>query len=133
MLGLLRSLGAPNRNRGRRARIVFRRMWTTAVVLLMVSLCVFFATQVLPGDAAQAILGRDATPERLAALRDQLQLSGNPLVQYWRWLKSVLSLDLGISLSNGRSVSGLLEARISNSLILMGTAALMGVPLALLL
>ncbi len=113
------------------AQMVFQRLWTGLLVLFMVSVCVFFATQVLPGDAAQAILGRDATPERLEALRQQLQLSGNPIVQYWHWLGSVLQLDFGASLANGRPVADLLGARIGNSLILMGAAALIGIPAAL--
>jgi len=111
--------------------MVFQRFWTGLLVLFLVSICVFFATQILPGDAAQAILGRDATPERLEALRQQLQLSGNPIMQYWRWLGSVLQLDFGSSLANGRPVADLLGARIGNSLILMGAAALLGIPAAL--
>lgn len=115
------------------ARMVFQRFWTGFLVLFLVSVCVFFATQILPGDAAQAILGRDATPERLEALREQLQLTGNPIVQYWTWLGSVLQFDFGTSLANGRPVADLLGGRIVNSLILMGAAAMTGIPVALLI
>ncbi|TCG06758.1 peptide ABC transporter permease [Paraburkholderia steynii] len=108
-----------------------RRLGATALVLLVVSLCVFAATQVLPGDAAQAILGRDATPERLAALRAQLHLHGNPLSQYGAWLWHALHADFGVSLSNGMSVELMLGDRVANSLVLMGASILIGVPLAL--
>lgn len=115
------------------ARAVFRRLWTAIVVLFLVSICVFFATQILPGDAAQAILGRNATPERLAALREQLRLDGNPLEQYGHWLAAILRFDFGISMSSGGPVSALLSVRIANSMILMLAAALVGVPLALVI
>lgn len=115
------------------ARAVFRRLWTAILVLFLVSICVFFATQILPGDAAQAILGRNATPERLAALREQLRLDGNPLEQYGHWLAAILRFDFGISMSNGGPVSALLSVRIANSMTLMLAAALVGVPLALVI
>lgn len=115
------------------ARAVFRRLWTALVVLFLVSVCVFFATQILPGDAAQAILGRNATPERLTALREQLRLDGNPIEQYGHWLAAVLRLDFGVSMSSGGPVSALLAVRIGNSMILMLAAALVGVPLALVI
>lgn len=115
------------------ASMAFRRLWTAFVVLFLVSLGVFLATQVLPGDAAQAILGRDATPERLEALRERLQLTGNPVIQYWNWLGSVVRLDFGLSLSNGAPVADLLAPRVLNSLILMACSALIGIPLSLLI
>lgn len=113
-------------------RMMLRKVWTTLLVLWLVSVVVFFATQTLPGDAAQAILGRDATPQRLAALREQLHLSGSPVAQYGHWIASVARLDFGTSLSNGAPVLDYLGGRISNSLILMLGAALVGVPVALL-
>lgn len=113
------------------ASLIIRRLLTAVLVLFLVSLGVFLATQILPGDAAQAILGRDATPERLAALRERLQLTGNPVIQYWKWLGSVVMLDFGQSLSSGTLVTELLKPRIINSLILMGGSALIGIPISL--
>ncbi|MDE1180832.1 ABC transporter permease [Paraburkholderia sp.] len=109
-----------------------RRLGATALALLVVSLCVFTATQVLPGDAAQAILGRDATPERLAALRMQLHLDGSPLSQYGAWLWHAVHADFGVSLSNGMAVNLMLGERVGNSLLLMGASISIGVPLALI-
>jgi peptide/nickel transport system permease protein len=109
-----------------------RRIGTTLLTLWLVSVVVFFATQTLPGDAAHAILGREATPARVAALREQLHLTGSPLEQYWHWLTSVVRLQFGKSLSNGAPVMEFLGGRIGNSLLLMVGAALIGVPIALL-
>lgn len=113
--------------------MILKRLGAAVLVLLLVSLSIFVATRVLPGDAAQAILGRDATPERLAALRAQLDLTGSPVSQYADWLVALLHLDFGTSLSNGRPVSGLLFDRVSNSVVLMLAAAVIGVVPAILL
>lgn len=110
-----------------------KRLGAAVLVLLLVSLSIFLATQILPGDAAQAILGRDATPERLEALRAQLRLSGNPASQYVEWLWSAIQLDFGTSLSNGRPVAALLADRIANSMVLMAAAAVIGIVPAVLL
>lgn len=110
-----------------------KRLGAAVLVLLLVSLSIFLATQILPGDAAQAILGRDATPERLEALRAQLRLSGNPASQYVEWLWSAVRLDFGTSLSNSRPVAALLADRIANSMVLMAAAAVIGIVPAVLL
>lgn len=112
-------------------RLVTRRLIHGLLILLAVSIVVFLATQALPGDAAQAILGREATPERLAALREQLHL-GQPLVtQYLAWLHGLVTFDLGSSLASGIPVADLLVPRISNSLVLMLLAAVVATPLAI--
>jgi peptide/nickel transport system permease protein len=103
------------------------------VILWAVSVIVFVATQALPGDTASAILGREATPERLASLRAQLGL-GQPVVeQYLNWMGKVLTLQLGDSLASGLPVNDLIAPRLANSLVLMGLAALISTPLALLI
>ncbi|CAM00324.1 oligopeptide/dipeptide ABC transporter, permease protein [Saccharopolyspora erythraea NRRL 2338] len=112
--------------------MLLKRILLGVVILWAVSVVVFLATQALPGDAARAILGREATPERLAALREQLQL-GEPLhVQYLSWLGNLVQLDLGTSFSNGMPVSELLGERLNNSLALMLCATAISVPVALL-
>ncbi|QUH00250.1 ABC transporter permease [Saccharopolyspora erythraea] len=113
-------------------RLLLKRILLGVLILWAVSVVVFLATQALPGDAARAILGREATPERLAALREQLQL-GEPLhVQYLSWLGNLVQLDLGTSFSNGMPVSELLGERLNNSLALMLCATAISVPVALL-
>jgi peptide/nickel transport system permease protein len=120
--------------RGRKvARFILQRIALGVLTLFLVSVVVFGATQALPGDAARAILGRDAPPERLEVVREQLDLD-HPLVnQYWRWVSRVLIGDLGTSLSSQEPVSELLGERVANSAFLVGLAALIAFPTSILL
>jgi peptide/nickel transport system permease protein len=117
--------------RGGMIRLFLRRFLFGLFTLWVVSLVVFLATQALPGDAAQAILGREATPERLAALREQLHLSGSLPEQYFGWLGNLLSFNLGTSLAGGVPVSSAVAPTLLNSSVLMLFSALIAIPLAL--
>jgi peptide/nickel transport system permease protein len=88
---------------------------------------------VLPGDPARSILGRNATPESLATLREQLNLNRPVLQQYTDWLGGILTGDLGDSLAAGEPVTKLLGKRIENSAFLVLLAAAISVPLSLAL
>lgn len=112
-------------------RLLFRRTLFGLFTLWVVSLVVFLATQALPGDAAQAILGREATPERLAALREQLNLGGSLPEQYIGWLGQLLSFNLGTSLAGGTPVASAVGPMLLNSSILMLCAAVIAIPLAI--
>jgi peptide/nickel transport system permease protein len=112
---------------------ILRRLAFGLVVLFVVSIVVFAATQALPNDPARAILGRDATPETLAALRDQLGLDRSLLTQYTDWLGGILTGDLGTSLATQQPVSDLLGPRLYNSLALVLVAAVIAIPLSLFL
>jgi peptide/nickel transport system permease protein len=94
---------------------------------------VFAATQALPGDPARSILGRNATPESLATLREQLNLNRPVLQQYTDWLGGLLTGDLGDSLAANEPVTKVLGKRIENSASLMLLAAAISVPLSLAL
>jgi peptide/nickel transport system permease protein len=113
-------------------RLAVKRLTFGVLVLWAVSIVVFLATQALPGDTAQAILGRSATPERLAALRDQLNLDQPILTQYLAWMKGMLTLNPGTSLANSLPVAEFLWPRIVNSLVLMTCAAVVSTPIAML-
>ncbi|WP_240629975.1 ABC transporter permease [Specibacter cremeus] len=117
--------------RGGMSRLFLRRSLFGLFTLWVVSLVVFLATQALPGDAAQAILGREATPERLAALRAQLHLGGSLPEQYLNWLGHLLSLNLGTSLAGGMPVSDAVAPMLLNSTVLMVCAAVIAIPLAI--
>src|ERR671930_590965 len=78
---------------------VVRRTLLGLLTLFLVSVIVFAATQVLPGDPARSILGRNATPESLATLREQLNLNRPVVRQYTDWLGGILTGDLGDSLA----------------------------------
>jgi peptide/nickel transport system permease protein len=96
------------------------------VTLFLVSVVVFLATEVLPGNAAYAILGHDATPARVKALEITLHLNRGLFDQYWVWISGLLSGDLGQSLSNGTSVWGSVEPRLVNSAVLVLVTGVIG-------
>ncbi|GAB3523577.1 ABC transporter permease [Arthrobacter monumenti] len=108
--------------------MILRRLAISLVILLVVSMLVFVATLLLPGDPAQAILGQQATPERLAALREQMNLNDPVWQRYLTWLGGLFVGDFGVSAASGGSVGELLGDRIAASLVLMGAAALISVP-----
>lgn len=120
----------PMRFRGRSviARLLVRRVLLGLLTLFLVSIVVFAATQVLPGDAANAILGRSATPERLEQLRAQLHLDRPAATQYWLWLTQALSGDLGTSLVNNKPVADQVVPRIANSGTLLLLVGAFGIP-----
>lgn len=112
------------------AKWVARRLALSVVVLLLVSVIVFVATQALPSDPAEAILGRDATPQRVAALTEQLNLDEPVLGQYTSWFGGVLTGDLGNSLASRRPVSGEIGSVFVNSMALLLCCAVFLLPLA---
>lgn len=112
-------------------RMFARRAIFGVITLWVVSTVVFIATQALPGDAAQAILGREATPARLEALREQLHLGGSLLTQYFTWFGRVVSFNLGTSLANGQPVAQAVGPTLLNSSVLMLCSALIAIPLSI--
>lgn len=112
--------------------LVLRRLSISAVILLIVSMLVFVATLLLPGDPAQAILGQQATPERLEALREQMNLNDPVAQRYLHWLGGLFVGDFGISAASGGSVASLLGDRIAASLVLMAVAAAISIPVGIL-
>ena len=113
-------------------RLVIGRVFTALLTLWMVSIIVFAAVEVLPGDVAGRILGRNATPESLAALRLKLNLDAPAIERYWDWFRGVLQGDFGSALTSKRPVSQILADRVVNTLILSGVAFLLYIPLALI-
>jgi peptide/nickel transport system permease protein len=98
--------------------LIARRIGLAVLTLWLVSLMVFTAVVALPGDAATAMLGKEATPERVAALRDQLRLDERVIAQYLHWLAGILTFDLGTSAATRQPVSQLLSDRVGNSAFL---------------
>jgi peptide/nickel transport system permease protein len=95
--------------------------------VLAVAVIVYAATLVLPGDAAQAILGQQATPERLALLREQLGLDRSAWSGFLEWFTGVFRGDLGTSLSTRQPVTELLAPKLLNSAALVIVAAIVSV------
>lgn len=114
------------------ARIASKRLLVSLVILFAVSLMVFIATLLLPGDPAQAILGQQATPERLAALREQMNLNDPVWQRYLSWIGGLFTGDLGYSAATGGPVTALLADRIQASLVLMGLASVISIPVGIL-
>ncbi|MBS1698328.1 MAG: ABC transporter permease [Actinobacteria bacterium] len=112
---------------------VLGKLVQAAATLLLVAVCVFFATQIMPGNAATVMLGTHATPERVRALSEQLGLDDPVLEQFGRWLGGVLRGDFGTSLAGGRPVAEILATPLGNSLFLAGIAVAIILPLSLII
>ncbi|MDB4836861.1 ABC transporter permease [Marinomonas sp.] len=113
--------------------LIIRRLLVGFVILLVVSILVFVGTEILPGDVAQAILGQSATPELVANIRERLGLNDPAYLRYFQWLGQLLSGDMGTSLINQVEISELVKDRITNTLLLAGSTAIVAVPLSICL
>jgi len=112
-------------------RLILVRLGLGLLTLGAISIIVFGAVNLLPGDLAEEILGQNRTPETVAALRRELGLDRPLLERYLAWVGGVLGGDFGSSLASGRPVSELIGVRLGNTLFLAGYAALVAVPLSL--
>ncbi len=118
------------------ASYIARRLLVTIPVLILISLITFFAVALLPGDLAIAMLGLEADPRHLEALREQLGLNRPVVVRYFDWVGDALQGDLGHSARAGQEVSDLivkrLEVSIELGILAMLVALAIGIPLGLL-
>ncbi|MBV9738692.1 MAG: ABC transporter permease [Hyphomicrobiales bacterium] len=122
-------------------KTVLQRLGLGLVTLFVVSIVIFSAVTLLPGDFATAILGQSATPETVAAFQRQIGLDRPPVLRYLVWIGGVLRGDLGESFSSAgglggghvRTVVSLVVPRLKNTLFLASFAALIAVPLSLAL
>ncbi|WP_266030772.1 ABC transporter permease [Brucella intermedia] len=113
--------------------LILKRVGLGFLTLFLVSALIFAGTQILPGDVASAILGQNATPEALATLRESLGLNQPVLARYFSWLAGFVTGDLGTSLANQQPVADLLWPRFWNTMALAAFAAVVSVPVAILL
>ena len=111
--------------------LLLRRLALGLLTIWLVTILVFVATEVLPGDAARAVLGRGANETSLAALRAQLRLDEPVPIRYGRWLAGLARGHLGNSLVNGEPVAALIGLRVVNSAILLGLTCMIGIPLSI--
>lgn len=114
-------------------KMLAHRLSLGVVTLFVVSLIIFLGVSLLPGDAAQAMLGQSATPETIAALRAQMGLDQPGYIRYVSWLGGIMQGDFGVSISSNREISELLGSRFANTLFLALMAAIIAVPIALTL
>jgi peptide/nickel transport system permease protein len=113
--------------------LIGRRLLAGIVTLFVVSVLVFLATSVLPGNAAHAILGHEVTPDRLRDLEHQLGLDRGAVDRFWHWLSALLTGNLGSSLANGRPVWIEVQPVLVNSIVLTMVSGLVGAALGVVL
>jgi peptide/nickel transport system permease protein len=116
---------------GTTIRLILSRVGVGMLTLLAVSLVIFTITSLLPGDAAQALLGQDSTPELLAALRAKFGLDQPIHTRYLHWLGGMLTGNPGNALANGLPVAELIGGRLPNSMMLAAATTAVSVPVAL--
>jgi peptide/nickel transport system permease protein len=113
---------------------ILRRLAQLLPVLLLASVGIWAMVYAIPGGPVGMILGENATPEQIAALRAELGLDRPVIVQYWAWLTNALAGDLGVSLHSRQPVVSLIGERLPAT-IQLGLAAtvvglLIGIPVA---
>lgn len=112
---------------------ILRRLGSTMIVMILVSLFVFILLHLSPGDPAQVLAGDNATPEQVARLRDTLGLNDPLPVQFLRWIDEVARGDLGSSLFTNEPVSQLIVQRAEATVSLAFATLLIAVPVAITL
>ena len=113
-------------------RMLGARIVLSILTLFIVSIIIFALLEVLPGDVASRILGRDATPEALALLRAKLHLNDPAVIRYFNWLGGVLRGDFGMAVTSSRPISEILAPRLFNTVLLSLYAFLIYIPLSLI-
>ncbi|MEG0876024.1 MAG: ABC transporter permease [Oscillospiraceae bacterium] len=118
-------------------RYVLKRLGLFILTLLIISFVVFFAFQIIPGDPTARMLGTQATPEKIAALREELGLNAPAILRYFRWLGDFITGDFGMSFSFNMPVSQLLSGKlfITSALTLLSfiMVVVVSIPLGILL
>ncbi len=126
-------------------KIILQRLALGLLTLLIVSIVIFVAVNLLPGDFAQSILGQGATPEAVAAIRADLGLDQPPITRYFQWLGGVLRGDLGTSFaqanfasftgtdSGATTVAQQIAPRFANTMFLAMVTACIAVPFSIFL
>ena len=125
-------------------KIIVQRLALGLLTLLVVSIVIFIAVNLLPGDFAELILGQGATPEAVAQIRKDLGLDQSAFTRYFSWLGGMLTGDLGTSFAQlnfqtnlgGAGDVGVIDQiapRLSNTMFLAVVTAMIAVPLAVTL
>jgi peptide/nickel transport system permease protein len=113
--------------------LIGRRLVLAGVTLFIISLIIFLGVEALPGDTATAYLGQMATDESLESLREDFGLNDPLHVRYFNWFSGILRGDLGESMVKRKPVIELIGNRFRNTVVLATAAALVGIPLAIVL
>ncbi|MGW5071845.1 ABC transporter permease [Rhodococcus sp. NPDC004095] len=111
-------------------RYTLQRLPSALIVLAVGSVVIFTLLRLVPGDPALVLAGPDASPEALAALRNDLGLNGSQITQYFSWIGGILSFDLGKSLIIGGDIGTLLLDALGNTLVLALSALVLAIGIA---
>ncbi len=111
-------------------RMVLQRLMLGVITLGLVSLIIFAALEILPGDACTALLKQDAQGQRLLNCQKELGLDRPAYQRYLSWAGGAVQGDLGLSAHSNKPISSMVADRLKNSLLLGVTALAVGLPLA---
>ena len=115
--------------------IIIKRLFSLVFVLIGISVIVFFAMHMVPGDPAEIIGGPTATAEDITAIRNRLGLNDPLPLQYWRYFRGLLKGDFGYSVQNRQPVLEAILIRLPNTVFLAScgiiVAVVIGIPLGI--
>jgi peptide/nickel transport system permease protein len=116
-------------------RTVLQRLVLGLITLFIVTIIIFSAIAMLPGDFAKAMLGQSATPETVAAFQREIGIDRPPVERYFAWVGQIVQGDYGSSFASRtgyrRTVAEIIAPRLYNTMFLAVMTALIAVPLAL--
>lgn len=110
---------------------VLKRFLRLLLTILIISTIIFFVIRVIPGDPALVVAGIDASDEEIQAIRAKLGTDAPVTVQYVRWMRDLVRLDLGRSLTSGQSVKALIRQRFPLTFTLAVLGIILGVIIAI--
>jgi peptide/nickel transport system permease protein len=114
-------------------KLLLKRALAAILTLVAISAGLFAAIMLLPGDAADIVLGQASSEEARAALQATMHLDEPAPLRYMHWLVGALHGDLGISLISNVKVANLIGSRLTSTLLLAGLTTAVAVPLAIAL
>lgn len=106
-------------------KYIFKKLVSLIIILLIVSLLAFLAFQIIPGDPTTKILGTEATPEMIAALKEELGLNQPIYIRYLDWLKNFITGDFGTSYSYNMSVKEMIGDKFTITFVLTAISFVM--------
>lgn len=112
-------------------KMVAQRIALGLLTLFAVTVIIFLAVELLPGDLVEAVLGQARTEATVQAFRHQLGLDQPAVTRYFTWLGDIARGDLGVSLATQRPIEDIVARRLYNTLFLAAYAAAIAVPIAL--
>jgi ABC-type dipeptide/oligopeptide/nickel transport systems, permease components len=117
-------------------RYIIKKLISLVITIIIISICVFFSFQVIKGDPATSLLGTEGTPEKVAALREEMGLNAPLISQYGNWIGNALRGDFGISYSYKMPVKELINDKVAITMVLTGLSVVLllviGIPMGIL-